>query len=54
MERPTDVDVRSVDGPVLMRCQRLLETAALLLPEVFRSVLSGITIVAPSAFSRTS
>ena len=30
VERPADVDVRHVDMPVLMRCQRLLKTCALL------------------------
>src|SRR6266851_4015010 len=30
VERPADVDVRHVDVPVLMRCQRLLKAGALL------------------------
>lgn len=30
VERPADVDVRHVDMPVLMRCQRLLKARALL------------------------
>ncbi len=29
VERPTDVDVRYVDVPVLMRCQRLLKARLL-------------------------